>query len=90
MFTACDGVTYSSVGNKNALKTKTFAMHLIMMKIDNRVKLKDITISKLVIEETVHANVKIGLPLSIADCLSDCLLYCSSHFTYLPTEKERI
>ena len=65
-------------------------MPLIMMKFDNRFKLKDMTISKLPMEETVHANVKIGLSLFIADCLSDCLLYCSSHFTYLPAEKERV
>ena len=33
-------------------------------------------------------NVKTGLPLCIADYLSNCLLYCSSHFFYLPAEKE--
>ena len=65
-------------------------MPLIMMKFDNRVKLKDIIISISVIEDTVHANDKIGLPLCKADCMSDRLLYCSSHFTYLPAVKERV
>ena len=46
--------------------------------------------SKLAVEETVHANVKIGLSLCIADCLFDCLLYCSSHFSYLPAVKKRV
>ena len=41
-------------------------------------------------KETVHINVKTGLPLCIADCLSDGLLYSSSHFTHLPAEKERV
>ena len=65
-------------------------MSLIMIKFDNWVKLKDITISKSVIEEAVHAHVKIGLLLCKADYSSDCLLYSSPHFTYLPAVKERV
>ena len=45
--------------------------------------------SKLTMKEIVHAKTKIGLPLRIADCLSDCPLYCSSPLTYLPAVKSR-
>ena len=46
--------------------------------------------SKLTLKEIVHAKTKIGLPLRIADCLSDCPLYCSSPLTYLISSKVKI
>ena len=46
--------------------------------------------SKLTMKEIVHAKTKIGLPLRIADCLSDCPLYCSSPLTYLISSKVKI
>ena len=46
--------------------------------------------SKLTMKEIVHAKTKIGLPLRIADCLSDCPLYCSSPLNYLISSKVKI